>query len=111
MEVWRRRMKNMLSKKKGNCYRYAASFAYIARVLGYDSRVGVGKISSRRGGMTPHGWTEVKFGKKWYMCDANMQKNYPSINSYKKTSSSYAYRHSCSKRYRMTVKDGKVTWK
>lgn len=101
----------MLSKKKGNCYRYAASFAYIARVLGYDTRVAVGKISSARGGMTPHGWTEVKINGKWYMCDANMQRNHPSINSYMKTNSSYAYRHSCSKRYKLTIKNGKVSWK
>lgn len=102
---------NMLSNKKGNCYRYAAAFAYIARVLGYDSRVAVGKISSSRGGMTPHGWTEVKTGGKWYMCDANMQRNYPKINSYMRTNKNYAYRHTCSERYTMTVKNGTVTWK
>ncbi|MDO4553726.1 MAG: transglutaminase domain-containing protein [Lachnospiraceae bacterium] len=101
----------MLSNKKGNCYRYACSFACIAKVLGYETRVAVGQISSARGGMTPHGWTEVKVGGKWYMCDANMQRNHPSINSYMKTNGSYAYRHSCSKRFKLTIKKGKVSWK
>lgn len=102
---------SMFTQRKGNCYRYASSFAYIAKVLGYDSRVAVGKISHRGGGMTPHGWAEIKVGKKWYMCDANMQRNFPKINSYMRTNKNYAYRHSCSKRYKMTVKYGKVTWK
>ena len=101
----------MFSKKSGNCYRYAAAFAYIARVLGYDSRVAVGMISSASGGMTPHGWTEVKVGNTWYICDANMQRNIPSINSYMKTDSTYAYAHSCHARYTLTVSKGQVIWK
>lgn len=102
---------NMFSQKKGNCYRYAAAYAYIARVLGYDSRVVAGKISCLHGGMTPHGWAEIKVGKTWYICDANMQRNYPKINSYMRTEKTYRYRHSVSKRFKMTVKNGKVSWK
>lgn len=101
----------MFTNKKGNCYRYAASFACIAKVLGYESRVAVGKISSTHGGMTAHGWTEVKVNGKWYICDANMQMNHPSINSYMRTESTYAYRHSCSKRYKLTTSKGKAVWK
>lgn len=100
----------MFKNKKGNCYRYASSFACIAKVLGYETRVAVGQISSIYGGMTPHGWTEVKVNGTWYMCDANMQRNYPKISSYMKTDSTYAYRHSCSKRYTLTIKNGKVSW-
>jgi hypothetical protein len=103
--------KYMFTNKQGNCFRYASSFACIAKVLGYDVRVAVGKISSARGGMTPHGWTEVKVNGKWYMCDANMQRNHPGISSYMKTNKTYAYRHSCSARYKLTIKNGKVTWK
>ncbi|MCD8077927.1 MAG: hypothetical protein LUE63_06080 [Lachnospiraceae bacterium] len=102
---------NMFTTKKGNCFRYAASFACIAKVLGYESRVAVGKISSLHGGMTAHGWTEVKVNGKWYICDANMQKNYPSINSYMRTESTYAYRHSCSARYVLKTSKGKAVWK
>ncbi|MCM1179186.1 MAG: transglutaminase-like domain-containing protein [Clostridium sp.] len=101
----------MFKNKKGNCYRYAASFACIARVIGYESRVACGSVSSTRGGMTPHGWTEVKVDGKWYICDANMQKNWPKVNSYMRTEKTYAYRHICKKRYKLTVKNGKVSWK
>lgn len=101
----------MFSEKKGNCFRYAATFAYIARVIGYDSRVNCGSISSTRGGMTPHGWTEVKVDGKWYLCDANMQRNFPKVNSYLRTEKTYPYRHKSSKIYKMTLKYGKVIWK
>lgn len=103
--------KYMFSKKRGNCYRYAASFAYIARVIGYDTRVVSGAISSLRGGYTPHGWTEIKMDGKWYIFDANMQRNYPKVNSYKKTETTYPYSHKTCDKYKMTVKNGKVTWK
>lgn len=103
--------RNMFNKKQGNCYRYAASFACIAKVLGYESRVACGSISRVGGGMTPHGWTEVKVNGKWYICDANMQRNWPKINSYMRTGKTYAFTHKCSKRYKLTVKNGKVSWK
>lgn len=101
----------MFKEKKGNCYRYAASFACIARVLGYDSRVAVGTIASAGGGMTPHGWTEIKMSGKWYLFDANMQRNIPSISTYKRTNSNFPYAHTCSARYTLTITGGKVTWK
>ncbi len=102
----------MLSKKKGNCYRYAASFAYIARVLGYDVRVAVGSIPHLHGnGMTPHGWTEIKIDGKWYLFDANMQKNFPKVDSYKKTDKTYPYPHKVAAKYKMKVSNGKISWK
>ena len=70
-----------------------------------------GGISSFHGGLTPHGWTEIKIDGKWYMFDANMQRNFPSVDSYKKTESTYAYQHKAYSKYKMTVKNGKVTWK
>lgn len=102
--------RDMFTKKKGNCYRYASAFAYIARVIGYDSRVAVGKIAHRGGGTTPHGWTEVKSGRKWKKCDANMQRSYPKINCYMQTKYRFS-RQSCSKRYTLKVSNGKVSWK
>lgn len=98
---------DMFSSKKGNCFRYAACFAYIARVLGYDSRVVVGKISAVYGGMTPHGWTEVKVDGKWYVCDPDMQMN--GVDSYLKSST--PCRTSVTRRCTMKVKNGKVSWK
>ena len=100
----------MFVNGRGNCFRYAASFACIAKVLGYESRVAVGEISSSRGGMTPHGWTEVNVGGVWYMCDANMQRNRPEINSYLRTEANYAYRHSCAVRYTLIIQKGGVSW-
>lgn len=103
--------KYMFLNKRGNCYRYAASLAYIAKVIGYEVRVTSGAIPSLRGGKSPHGWTEIKIDGKWYYFDANMQKNFPTVDSYKKTSKTYPYKHEIYDRYKMTVKNGKVTWK
>ncbi len=102
---------DMFKNHRGNCYRYAASFACIAKVLGYDVRVAVGQISSASGGMTPHGWTEVYSNGQWLICDPDMQMNYPNINSYMRTESNYAYRHTCSARYTLTISSGTVVWK
>lgn len=63
----------MLTTGKGNCYRYAAGFAYLAKGLGYDTRVVTGTIKAARGGVTPHGWVEINIGGQWYVFDAEMQ--------------------------------------
>lgn len=63
----------ILSTGQGNCYRYAAAFAYLAKGLGFESRVITGQISARKGGTTPHAWTEVKIGDTWYIFDSEMQ--------------------------------------
>ena len=63
-----------MSTNKGNCYGYAAAFGYIAKGLGYEARVCTGTVTSSLGGRTPHAWTEVKIGKKWYVFDAEMQR-------------------------------------
>ncbi len=102
---------DMFKNKKGNCYRYAASFACVAKVLGYNSRVGCGMISSVSGGMTPHGWTEVYNNGQWLICDPDMQMSYPNTNVYMITESNYPYRHTCSARYTLTVTDAGAVWK
>ncbi len=102
---------DMFKNKGGNCLRYAASFACVAKVLGYDVRVAVGEISSARGGMTNHAWTEIYVEGQWLICDPDMQMNYPNINVYMVTESSFPYRHTCSARYRLTISDGEVIWK
>ena len=102
---------DMLKNKQGNCFKYAASFACIAKVLGYEARVAVGETSSLYGGMTPHGWAEIKVGNQWYICDANMQRSYPNINAYLRTEGNYPYSHNCFTRYTLNLKNGKVSWK
>jgi len=58
---------------KGNCYRYAAAFAYLAKALGYEAKIDTGRIQAARGGTTPHGWCEVKVGDTWYLFDPDME--------------------------------------
>ncbi len=77
-----------LSEKKGNCYGYAAAFAYVAEGLGYEARVCTGTVTSSLGGRTDHAWTEVKMGKVWYIFDAEMQ-DAKGSGYYKQTYDSY----------------------
>ena len=77
-----------LSEKKGNCYGYAAAFAYVAEGLGYEARVCTGTVTSALGGRTDHAWTEVKMGKTWYIFDAEMQ-DAKGSGYYKQTYDSY----------------------
>lgn len=105
--------KEMFSSKKGNCHRYAACFAYIARVLGYDSKVAVGSVSSNRGsGMTPHGWTLVSYnktGKKyhWYLCDPDMELHNVRVYMVSNHPCRTKQNWTCT----LTIKNGKVKWK
>ncbi len=80
--------KEMLVNGKGNCYRYAAAFAYIAKGLGYDAKICVGTVKSSLGGKTPHAWTEVKVNGNWYIYDTEMQ-GAKGSGYYKKTYSNY----------------------
>ena len=99
---------DILLNKKGNCHRYAAGFAYIAKVLGYDVKVVVGKITLSSGRIVPHGWNEIKKGGKWYVCDSEMEVN-GRVASYMKTVT--PCKTLVKRRCTMTVKNGKVIWK
>lgn len=97
------------NKGKGNCFGWASSYAYIATVLGYQARVCKGTTRLVSGGMGPHGWTMVKYGGSWKICDANM--NYKK-NCYMKTYKNYPFKLGSSKTYfSLTAKSGKATWK
>lgn len=78
----------LLTTGEGNCYRYASAFAYLVTGLGHEAKVITGEVVSRKGGTTPHGWTEVKIGNEWYIYDTELQdangKDY-----YKKTYEDY----------------------
>lgn len=99
---------DMLKNKRGNCHRYAASFAYIARVIGYDAKVVVGDVSGNHGGMTPHGWVEVKNKGKWYVCDPDMEYN-NHVPGYMKKST--PCKTSVKRKCRITAKNGRIVWK
>lgn len=78
----------LLTTRKGNCYRFAATFAYLAKALGYNSRIITGQVSAARGGVTPHGWDEIRSDGKWYVYDPELQFSLH-LNLYKLTYSSY----------------------
>lgn len=102
----------MFSHHRGDCYYYASTMAYIARVLGYDSRVAVGGVTAR-GPAVPlslHGWCEVKYGKSWRMLDCSMQRAHLDRNLCLVTRKKYPFRLRCDKVYTMTVKKAKVKW-
>ena len=102
----------MFSRHRGACYYYASTMAYIARVLGYDSRVAVGGVTAR-GPAAPlslHGWCEVKYGKSWRMLDCSMQRAHLDRNLCLVTRKKYPFRLRCDKVYTMTVKKAKVKW-
>lgn len=65
--------KEMLGKKAGSCYHYAAAYAFLAkRATGYPVRICWGKsnaFNAKR--WQPHAWVEIKIGKTWYTYDAN----------------------------------------
>ena len=100
----------MFQNKRGNCYRYASSMAYIARVLGYESRVAVGGVSSSTY-FSPHGWCEVKMDGKWRMYDCSIQAAWPQKQLYQIERKSYPFWLRIDHVYTMKSKNGKIFWK
>ena len=105
--------KNMFLSKRGDCYYYAATMAYIARVLGYESRVVGGGVTARGAGypLSEHGWCEVRIGSSWRMIDCSMQRAHTNKNLFLVKRSRYPFRLRCDRVYTMKIKDGKLTWK
>ena len=102
----------MFSRHRGDCYYYASTMAYIARVLGYDSRVAVGGVTAR-GPAAPlslHGWCEVKYGKSWRMLDCSMQRAHLDRNLCLVTRRQYPFRLRCDRVYNMVVRNARVRW-
>ncbi len=64
----------MLKKRKGSCYHYAAAYAFLAKkATGYTARVCIGKtngFNAKR--WQQHAWCELKIKGKWYIFDPNM---------------------------------------
>ena len=59
---------DMFTNERGNCYRYAACFACIAKIAGYRARVVLGSTTGN-----PHGWVEVLVDGKWLICDPDAE--------------------------------------
>ncbi len=102
---------NFFKNKGGSCYQFAAAYTCVAKVLGYEARAALGTAATHGNGIaTAHGWTEVKVNGKWLMCDPEMQLYGSSSRLYMKTDATYPYRHSCSKRYTLTVSNKGASW-
>lgn len=65
--------KEMLVKRKGSCYHYAATFAVLAkRVTGNPVRICWGTSNAfNTKKWQPHGWVEIKINGTWYTFDPN----------------------------------------
>lgn len=68
--------RTMYNSKRGSCYHFAAAYAFLAKkATGYPVRICLGKTNGfNKKVWQPHAWVEVKIGKKWYICDPNMDK-------------------------------------
>ena len=97
----------MMSSGHGNCFRYAATNAYIGRVLGYDTRVAIGTVNRT----TRHGWAEIKVDGTWYIFDGSFQRSRGG-QYYMRTMKTYPHPLSCRVRYTMSVtKNHTIQWK
>lgn len=65
----------MIKNKKGSCYHFAALYAFLAKEAGVKARICLGRTNGfNKARWQDHAWCEVKVGKKWYICDPNMDK-------------------------------------
>ncbi len=55
--------------KTGNCYVMAATFYYMAKLLGYDAHQVTGYVPTVSGGLTPHSWVEIDMNGSTYVFD------------------------------------------
>ena len=63
----------MYEKKKGNCYNFAASFAMLARQLGYDAEAISGLVGKE---LQPHGWVEIVIDGERLFFDTILESSY-----------------------------------
>lgn len=69
--------KEMYENNKGNCYRYASLFCWLARGLGYDAKAVKGSVVLNTNELVPHGWVEIKLDGRTYLCDCEMGRRLP----------------------------------
>ena len=102
----------MFRTHTGNCYRGAAALTYAAKVLGFETRMGVGGVTAYADhSLSTHGWTEVKLGGKWHICDTSMQRYHSDADLFMVPRSEYPYRIRIDDTYELTVQNGKVVWR
>ena len=98
--------------KIANCWRYGAAMAYVARVLGYDSRVSLGGVTAHGPNypLSAHGWCEVYTGGAWKMIDVSMQKHHPEVSLFLVPRARYPFRLQVNSSHPMTVNGTNVIW-
>lgn len=98
--------------KIANCWRYGSAMAYVARVLGFDSRVSLGGVTAHGPNypLSAHGWCEVYTGGVWKMIDVSMQKHHTNVNLFLVPRGQYPFRLQVNSTHPMTVKGTNVIW-
>ena len=64
---------NMLKSGKGNCYSWAATFAYLARQSGWDADAVSGTAVSPKGSSREHAWVEITIDGVPYTFDPEIE--------------------------------------
>lgn len=65
-----------------DCYSFSATFACLARALGYNARVACGYVPSRSAGWAAHSWVEIKKKGRTYCYDPDLGRSYRGVNFY-----------------------------
>ena len=98
--------KSMFKKRYGDCYRGAAAITYCAKVLGFETRMGMGGVYYYE---AAHGWNEVKTKKGWAITDISRGRA-SGKTLCMKIYAKYPYHLRIDKYYRLSIKNGKVKW-
>ena len=77
--------KRMMNGQTTDCYAYAATFACMAKALGYNAQCVAGALPLRSGGVSYHGWVVIYQNGGSYVYDPNLAHSYPMYNFYKIT--------------------------
>ena len=98
---------DMFKNEKGNCYRYAACYACLAKIAGYRSRICIGNTSNG----SSHGWTEVLVNGTWYICDVDAQLPGYGFSAYTAyMMKSHFWGTVATNKYELTFENGKAVW-
>ena len=82
--------------KKGNCFSFAATFAEMARLLGYDARVAYGTILASDGTQVKHGWVEIDMDGETWVFDPQCQHSF--------NRQTYKFKYGKAKTWKYTLK-------
>lgn len=73
----------MVTAQKGNCYRFTALFAMLARRCGFQAKGISGEVNFNTGsGWGPHSWVEVELNGKTWLCDPDVEYVYPHMDMF-----------------------------